>query len=759
MKCRECGHKLNGDERFCSYCGANVTSVPEYDEIEDEIREESEDFELDLDYTDSSVDESEEDFGNKTPRRSWARNRQSLGETIKEKLLAFWNGIDLFCKVITVASAIAVLLLLVAICTHTGLAVFFSIAQVIGLVVALLMHKGIMKQEKGWVKYLILVIAILFTAINIMSYSLVNNIPSSDATQIVQNQPETTISAKPLLAPFGAADCVGADYLNLSNELSAAGFVNISTNRIEDLKASEADRVNTVDAVLIDGSADFVQGQEFDRNANIVINYHAYAKCKVSIHVDFVENLIFSKYDVKFSIGDSTEQLSHGQNADFEYSVEPGEYTITFANKDSSSVRGETTLNVNGDVNASYKIFCHSDDINIETQYVEKIGSVGENEIMLPASASEYEHINFEETERALRELGFTNISSSAVYDIVYGVTAEGSVESVSIDGNTSFVRGDIFASDAEVVITYHMRQKVDTISLPQDLSDYIGKDQLDVESELQKLGFTNIVKKEVITRDISHADGEVCRITIEGNPACRRGEKFKSSQTVYFDYFSIGEPQVITMTADSKSFVGQKPNEVEDQLANLGFLNIVRKEMISTETDNENGMVATVLIEQNEFESGEQFLDTVEVVISVWKSPSSTTKAPTNPNAVSYSTNDQETAKKGNCGVFAYKRHHQDYDNYYIIDFDEGYVYFFSNGNGDATCDRLKIESGDLNNVLIITYHDGDSVWSEGLHFKWKKQPDHLVVEDNDHFEYDFYTTNLNSALSIKNSRRIIDY
>ena len=125
----------------------------------------------------------------------------------------------------------------------------------------------------------------------------------------------------------------------------------------------------------------------------------------------------------------------------------------------------------------------------------------------------------------------------------------------------------------------------------------------------------------------------------------------------------------------------------------------------------------------------------------------------------VSYSTNTKDIVKDGNKGVYSYKSRGGSYDNYYIIDFDEGYVYFFSDGNDDTDCDRLKIDSGDLNDVLTITYHDGSDVWSYGLHFKWKNQPDHLIMQDNDGFDYDFYTTDLRKALDIRNQKTIHDY
>ena len=135
------------------------------------------------------------------------------------------------------------------------------------------------------------------------------------------------------------------------------------------------------------------------------------------------------------------------------------------------------------------------------------------------------------------------------------------------------------------------------------------------------------------------------------------------------------------------------------------------------------------------------------------------TTAAPKEKSSVSYSTNDKSTVKNGNQGVYAYKSRGGTYDNYYLIDFDEGYVYFFSDGNGDTNADRVKIDSGNLNDVLIITYHDGSDKWSYGFHFKWKNPPDHLILQDQNGFEYDFYSTNLNNARSILAKKKIYDY
>ena len=126
-----------------------------------------------------------------------------------------------------------------------------------------------------------------------------------------------------------------------------------------------------------------------------------------------------------------------------------------------------------------------------------------------------------------------------------------------------------------------------------------------------------------------------------------------------------------------------------------------------------------------------------------------------------SYSTNSNETVADGNTGIYAYSSlNNGQYDNYIIIDFDEGYVYFFSDGNGSGTCDKVKIDSGDLNDKVMVTYHDVDgSTWQEGLHWKYQRVPVHLVLEDFNHFEYDYGTTDLEHALKIRDEKRIVDY
>lgn len=142
---------------------------------------------------------------------------------------------------------------------------------------------------------------------------------------------------------------------------------------------------------------------------------------------------------------------------------------------------------------------------------------------------------------------------------------------------------------------------------------------------------------------------------------------------------------------------------------------------------------------------------------------PTESIKTTTKPTAnqetgirVSYSTNDYETAKKGNTGVYSYKSKSGAYDVYWIVDFDLGVVYNFADGNGDTTCDEVKIISGDLNDRMTITWYEGGDQWSWHLHFKYKNQPETLIINDHYGSAMEFTATNLNGALSVRNTKTI---
>lgn len=485
MRCPKCGAALTEGTTFCSYCGVkiegNTNAAPK-------------------DQTVESDGITNQDGTSKQQKNAYTSAATPQKE-LKSKLLGIWCNFDLFSKISIIALAVVMVLLIVSIGTKTGFAIFFSFLQITGVILALLMHKGIVKLnlQKNWIKYLVLTIAIAFTILNVMSYSWgKNNNDSSSILPETEEMSETSTA----VTPYGSTECVKQNYSAVKSDFSLAGFKSVSVEKIEDLASTDSDKIGTVESVSINSETDFAKGQEYDAGADVLIRYHGYKKCTVTVHIDFVENLMLSKYDVNFLVDDVEEgTLSHGEDQDFELSLDPGEYTFVFESTESSSVKGETILNVDCDTEVAYKISCSSDEVSIEELYVDRQIELNEGEVKLDTSASDYEYKNYQEVESALNALGFANIKYNVLYDIYWGVTDEGEVDSVSIAGNTDFKRGDVFTSDSEIIITYHMNEEDDPANETESEAPTMdASDNESEQSESEKE--TDSESEEILTVD-----------------------------------------------------------------------------------------------------------------------------------------------------------------------------------------------------------------------------------------------------------------
>jgi len=658
MKCSKCGAELSDDTKFCSYCGQRIEhaneTVPETP-LENEH------------YAPS------EGYGTHSSENEVPPNKISTSDRTKDEGAELWNKLSVFGKISTIAIGLFVLLCLVAFLAGKTFAGIISLVQISMVVVALLMYKGIISSPKSWLKYILLAAAILFTVLNVMSYSWGGKKPLSPSNSPSSLSPQTTsqpaqVPAQPIQTPYETASSEttyfsiekASEYAYMSDEWNVyiATAISDSIIKIENWgktlsSTKSVDYKYDVRTYKINESENGFSWIDDEHTAFCFsLQDKSNSRLKTSRTVVFTINISDSD---KYKGSDYDEQIScySFQNDDWHlYRAIPlTEALVKIETWSRSSSAGSFVYGYDVcviDTENTRTDFAWTDDErtsftitmrDVENDYYWKSETfeaftlenenyifkdvksyldsfvVGEDEVAVPASASSYKYDAYQDVQEDLISAGFTNISTEILYDIVFGWTSEGEVKSVSIDGRTDYEQGDVFKKDTPIVITYHMKE--------------------------------------------------------EDDPAKQNNESSEVPSAV--------------------------PSEMPTNTA---------------QTD-----------------------------------------------AVSYSTNDQDTAKKGNSGVFSYKSRGGTYDIYYIIDFDEGYVYYFCDGNGDTTCDRLKIDSGDLNDVLIITYHDGSDVWSYGLHFKWKNQPDHLIVQDNDGFEYDFFTTTLSNALSLQKSKTIVDY
>lgn len=266
-----------------------------------------------------------------------------------------------------------------------------------------------------------------------------------------------------VVLPIEASECAGKYYGDIETQLRASGFNNIRIEAIEDLKPSDIDFVGQIETVTVDGQTDFQKSQTYENNVEIIIRYHEYEDCKVNVHINFIPNLLFNKYDVVIKFGNlNAGTLEHGKDGTIDVAVKPGKYIVSFIDKDDSSVKGEATIEVDGEINVSYKISCYGKDVSVDTEYEEHIGAMATDEVMMTSDESVFKYKNYKDVETELKKIGFSKIKYNILYDIVWGITEVGEVSSVSIADSTSYKRGDIFSNNSEVIITYHMKTEDD---------------------------------------------------------------------------------------------------------------------------------------------------------------------------------------------------------------------------------------------------------------------------------------------------------
>lgn len=331
---------------------------------------------------------------------------------------------------------------------------------------------------------------------------------SPDAAVVI-----TYHAIKKVYAPISSDDLRTDDYESLGNMFKDAGFANVELKEVFDLDPDTTD-VDYINEISINGRSTFKSGEEFPYDATItVICHRPYEKFTVKVHVNFVANLIFSKYNVTLLINNEQQQtLAHGKDADYEFRLKEGEYLITFAETGSSSIKGSTTIDVSSNMEISYKISCYSDKVSVETIYIDREAILADNEVKATSSASDYKYKDYRDVVKSLEDAGFTNIKTEPVYDIYFGfLVSENELKAVTVDGKSSFSKGDIFQRDAEVIITYHSSAENEPSKQETKQSTEAQKlleEQLEAafSKELAKraavVAFTNYYALDVFTTD-----------------------------------------------------------------------------------------------------------------------------------------------------------------------------------------------------------------------------------------------------------------
>lgn len=273
-----------------------------------------------------------------------------------------------------------------------------------------------------------------------------------------------------IFAPNTPNVYIGNNYQDAYREFIDAGFSNITTKQIKDIDAASEIADGTVESITVDGSSNYTQKTAFNKKSKVVIKYHTLVDYHVKLHINFPGNLLLNTYDVDVYIDDSLQEtLKHGKSDDIEKELSMGEHEISFVKNDkeddeANKINGKIKIDVKNDLEAEYQIKCESNDIKVSKKYVDYKVELKEGQVKVTKSAEDYDTSgkNYKKVISELRKMGFTNIKENILYDIIFGVTKEGELESVTIDGDDTFTRGDIFSSDAKVIVTYHMKEEND---------------------------------------------------------------------------------------------------------------------------------------------------------------------------------------------------------------------------------------------------------------------------------------------------------
>lgn len=357
---------------------------------------------------------------------------------------------------------------------------------------------------------------------------------------------------------------------------STSGFINVTAETVYD-KDPNFFVKEYENEVKIGGISSFVEGEAFPFDSEVSVICHLpYKLYDVTIHIVFPSNWFFSTYDVDVLVdGKINTTLKHGENYDLILALKEGTHALSFKNVNDSSVSGSTDFSVNDDIEMEYRINCHSDEIAIYLQYSENKHAAGANEVLMPKSVDDYLHQNYQTIISELQSAGFTNVTTDILYDIELGFTPEGSVDSVSIDGETNFTRGDVFPKNAEVIVTYHMNENDDPTKIkpPYDTETAKGVAYQDVVLAFEETGFTDISTEKRFESAFSGYTAEtVANIYINGIGTFDISDAFSPDAEIRIDYYVLSSSDPKSDTELTKFYARKAFEEYGNALYRYGF-------------------------------------------------------------------------------------------------------------------------------------------------------------------------------------------
>lgn len=303
-----------------------------------------------------------------------------------------------------------------------------------------------------------------------------------------------------LNSPLTADKIATMEIEDIVDKYKKSGFTNVKTEEIYDIDP-ETTAEDHRNEVVISGKTVVSETDSFKFDAEVrVICHYPYEKYEAKIIVDFIGNLLFNKYDVVLKMdGNAVDTMAHGKDYDTTIKLREGTHELVFCSAEDENVYGKVELIVASNVEASYQIIAYGDKVSVETNYVDQQYELADDEAKIMGSMSSYKHRDFKVVEKELTDLGFSNITTNPLYDIVFGWTDEGEVGSVIIDGKDGYKRGDVFKKDVEIVITYHMLEEDDPNKKVENTENSQDDKKLSEDEELYTSIYMEVVDHSLV--------------------------------------------------------------------------------------------------------------------------------------------------------------------------------------------------------------------------------------------------------------------
>lgn len=403
--------------------------------------------------------------------------------------------------------------------------------------------------------------------------------------------------------PLAAADYCQRNYKDAYQLLNDCGFENIEYIIQENLSMNERKLDGIVTQISINGDTDFNVGAWFSKTSAVKITYRALDPGKKS---DI--EMPISSMDC---LGKDHQIIANKlKDAGFQ-SVE--EVCFADLKKDHQSDDGKITQISIGNNSTFHQGDYYAADTPIQISY-HTIDPDHKDDIAIPNSSDTYAGKDYVDVRKEFQKAGFSNITLVPKYDLSLFKTAKkGEVQSVSIAGSNTFVRGTWVSNATEVTITYHAEEV-----------KFIGKNYQDVKNKLEEeMGFNTVEYKplhDLGSRDLKK-NGNVESVAIGGKDFSGATE-FNLLDTVTVTYHSeqIATSSQVKVTTASKKLVGKNYLEVIDSLKNMGFSNVTSIALndLSNEWFTKAGTVKSISVgDASSFNEGDIFDKSATVVVS----------------------------------------------------------------------------------------------------------------------------------------------